>query len=107
MTYAKPMLEAHPRDFNLDAEVLARCIEACYECAQACSACADDCLSEEGVADLVKCIRLNEDCGDICLTGTRGQPPDRVRRQQHHARGDRSLRAGVPLVRRGVRTPCV
>jgi uncharacterized protein DUF326 len=69
--YAKPMLETYPRDFNVDADVLARCIEACYECAQACNACADDCLSEEDVADLVKCIRLNEDCADVCLVAGR------------------------------------
>jgi hypothetical protein len=51
--------------------VLARCIDACYECAQACSACADDCLSEQSVAELIKCIRLNEDCADICLVAGR------------------------------------
>jgi len=71
MAYAKPMLDAYPRKFNLDADVLARCIEACYECAQACTACADDCLSEESVAELVKCIRLNQDCADICLAAGR------------------------------------
>ena len=67
MTFAKPMLETYPREFNIDADVLARCIEACYECSQACTGCADDCLSEESVAELVKCIRLNQDCADLCL----------------------------------------
>jgi Domain of Unknown Function (DUF326) len=71
MTYAKSMLEAYPRDFNLDADRLSRCIEACYDCAQACTACADDCLSEQSVAELVKCIRLNEDCADICVVAGR------------------------------------
>jgi hypothetical protein len=47
MGYAKSLLDTGPRDFNVDADLLARCIEACYECAQACTACADDCLSEE------------------------------------------------------------
>lgn len=46
MTFAKQMLETYPRDFNVDTDVLTRCIEACHECAQACTACADDCLSE-------------------------------------------------------------
>ena len=68
MTYAKQMLETYPREFNLDADVLARCIEACFDCAQACTACADDCLSEENVAQLVKCIRTDLDCADICQT---------------------------------------
>jgi hypothetical protein len=44
---------------------------ATNDCAQACSACADDCLSEQAVAELIKCIRLNEDCGDICLVAGR------------------------------------
>jgi hypothetical protein len=42
-------------------------IDACFECAQACTACADDCLSEQKVTDLVKCIRLAADCADICV----------------------------------------
>ena len=67
MSYAKAMLDTYPRDFNVDAVVLARCIDACHDCALACTACADDCLSEESVAELVKCIRLNEDCADICM----------------------------------------
>jgi hypothetical protein len=65
------MLETYPRDFNVDADVLARCIDACYHCAQACTACADDCLSEQQVAEVVKCIRLNQDCADVCATAGR------------------------------------
>jgi Domain of Unknown Function (DUF326) len=68
MPYAKQMLETYPRDFNVEADVLVRCIEACFDCAQACTACADDCLSEERVAELVKCIRTCLDCADVCQT---------------------------------------
>jgi hypothetical protein len=60
------MLETYPRDFNVDPDALARCIAACSDCALACTQCADDCLSEPNVQDLVKCIRLNLDCSDIC-----------------------------------------
>ena len=66
MTYAVQMLETYPRDVNVDKAVFARCIEACYACAQASAACADDCLAEENVAELVKCIRTNLDCADVC-----------------------------------------
>ena len=66
--YTKQMLKTYPRDLNVDADALANCIDACLECAQACHACADACLSEETVGELVKCIRLNLDCGDICAT---------------------------------------
>ena len=68
MTYATRMLETYPRDLDVDKELLAKCIEACFDCAQACTACADDCLSEESVAELVKCIRTNQDCADVCVS---------------------------------------
>ncbi len=66
MAYAQPMLENHPWPGHVDRAALAECIEACVECAQSCSACADACLSEESVADLRKCIRLDLDCADVC-----------------------------------------
>lgn len=66
---ANRMLESYPRDYNVDREVLVRCIDACFDCGEACTQCADDCLSEQGrVEELVKCIRLDLDCADICMT---------------------------------------
>jgi hypothetical protein len=65
-TIAERMLESYPRDFNVDRDALVRCIEACAECAQACTQCSDDCLSEQNVQDLVKCVRLDLDCADLC-----------------------------------------
>jgi hypothetical protein len=67
-TVADRMLETYPRDFNVDRDVLSACISACSDCATTCTLCADDCLSEQNVAELVKCIRLNLDCADICAT---------------------------------------
>jgi len=71
MSYARQMLDTYPRDFNLDAGQLAATIDALSDCAQACTACADDCLSEEMVAELTKCIRLNLDCADVCTATLR------------------------------------
>jgi hypothetical protein len=71
MSYAKQMLDTYPRDFNVDAAQLAATIDALSDCAQACTACADDCLSEEMVAELTKCIRLNLDCADVCTATLR------------------------------------
>lgn len=68
MSYAKQMLDSYPKDYNVDTDLLVACIEACFDCAQACTACADDCLSEDNVADMIKCIRLDSDCADICVT---------------------------------------
>jgi hypothetical protein len=66
MSRAQQMLQSHPGDIQIDEGALAACIQACYECAQCCTACADACLGEDGVADLVRCIRLNLDCADAC-----------------------------------------
>ena len=68
MAYARRMLETYPRDFNVDTGVIAQAIEAVYACEQACTACADACLSEHEVDPLRKCIRLDLDCADICVT---------------------------------------
>jgi len=65
MSYAKQLLDSYPRTFNVDAGVLARTIDALSDCAQACTACADDCLSEQNVQELAKCIRLDLDCADV------------------------------------------
>ena len=68
---ARAMLDTYPRDFNVDADALARCIDECFACAETCTLCADDCLSEPDVAELVKCIRLNLDCADVCAAAGR------------------------------------
>ena len=66
MSYARPMLDTYPRDLYADAGVLAAAIDALSDCAQACAADADDDLSEQDVAEMVKCIRLCLDCTDVC-----------------------------------------
>ena len=66
MSYARHMLDSYPRTFNLDAGVLAATIDALSDCAQACAADADADLSEQNLAEMVKCIRLCLDCLDVC-----------------------------------------
>jgi hypothetical protein len=62
------MLETHPR--AKPSEALSRCIAECFSCAETCTSCADACLAEERVQELVRCIRLNLDCADVCeVTG--------------------------------------
>ena len=70
-TRAAEILESHPWEGDVDREALARCIDACAGCAQACTACADACLSEDAVAELRKCIRLDLDCADVCAATER------------------------------------
>lgn len=63
---AQQMLDTYPKSINLDRALIAQCIEVLVDCSQACTACADACLSEDRVAELVKCVRTNLDCADIC-----------------------------------------
>jgi hypothetical protein len=66
MSYARQLLDSHPRTFNREAGVLSATIDALNECFQACSADADDDLGEQHLPELVKCIRLCLDCADVC-----------------------------------------
>ena len=69
MTQASVMLETYPADLGrVDRQDLVESIEACFDCAQACTACADSCLSEQMVAELTRCVRVNLDCADVCDT---------------------------------------
>lgn len=63
------MLEAHPRGANPQ---LAELITELMSCSQACTSCADACLAEDQHLDaLVRCIRLNLDCADVCAATAR------------------------------------
>lgn len=41
------------------------------DCSNTCTQCADACLSEEDVAMMATCIRLDLDCADICSVTSR------------------------------------
>jgi hypothetical protein len=66
MSYAKQLLDSYPGTLNADAGMLAATIDALSDCAQACAADADADLSEQNLAEMVKCIRLCLDCVDVC-----------------------------------------
>jgi hypothetical protein len=66
MSYARQMLDSYPHPVNVDASVLATAIDAMSDCAQACTADTDADLSEQNLAEMVKCIRRCLDCTDIC-----------------------------------------
>jgi hypothetical protein len=71
MSYARQMLGTYPGAVSADADLLATTIDALNDCAQACIADTDADLSEHDVAEMILCIRLCLDCGDIC-TATAG-----------------------------------
>ena len=64
---AREMIATHPHVRGNTNDALIRCIEECFTCAQTCVSCADACLGEEMVAQLTQCIRLNNDCADVCM----------------------------------------
>ncbi len=66
MNSLEPMLATHPRSSTLDHDALLECLRACHDCAASCTVCADACLAEDMVKELVRCIRLNLDCADVC-----------------------------------------
>ncbi len=65
--HAVDMIRTHPHVTGNVNEALVRCIDECYACAMACNICADACLGEDMVRNLTQCIRLNNDCADVCL----------------------------------------
>ena len=66
MSYARQLLDTHPRGASADARLLIAAIDALTDCAQACIADADADLSEQNMTEMVKCIRLCLDCADVC-----------------------------------------
>lgn len=72
MQSTRAMLSSHPKkQSDLDTDSLVACIEACHECEVSCNACADACLGEKDVQSLLHCIRLNQDCADVCAGSAR------------------------------------
>jgi hypothetical protein len=71
MSYSRQMLDNYQGTLNAGAALVATAIDAITDCAQACTADIDADLSEQDVAEMVKCIRLCLDCTDIC-TATAG-----------------------------------
>ena len=66
MTYARQMLDSYRHDVNVDAGMLAATVDALNDCAQACAADVDADLSEQNLAEMVRCIRLCLQCTDLC-----------------------------------------
>jgi uncharacterized membrane protein len=71
MSYARQMLDAHPGDLDLSPETVAKTVDALSECAEACISDTDADLSEPNLAEMVTCIRLCEDCAEICAAAAR------------------------------------
>jgi hypothetical protein len=71
MSCARELLGIYSGSISVDADVLAAAIDAASDCAQACDADTDADLSEDNLAEMVRCIRLCLNCADVC-TATAG-----------------------------------
>lgn len=61
------MLESYPGStIEIRQEILTRCITACLKCSLGCTACSDACMAESDISTLVKCMRTDLDCADMC-----------------------------------------
>jgi len=68
VTTSHDMIASHPVQPRIDASLIHKCVDACFNCVEACITCADACLAEDTRAELLRCIRLDQDCADICST---------------------------------------
>ncbi|KAB2898293.1 MAG: four-helix bundle copper-binding protein [Kofleriaceae bacterium] len=86
MPHASVLLRHDQAPGVLDPQAFAMCIDAAFKAAQACMACSDICLAVEDARLLIKCVRLNSDCADLCVaTGwmlSREPHPDRETMQR-------------------------
>jgi hypothetical protein len=65
------MLDTFPGSIGADVVQLASAIDELVDCANACTQCADACMAEPEHAELIRCIRRNLDCADICQVTAR------------------------------------
>lgn len=67
MPQASVLLRHDQAPSVFDPQAFALCIDAAFKAAQACMTCSDMCLAVEDARLLIKCIRLNGDCADVCV----------------------------------------
>jgi hypothetical protein len=48
------------------SQIEKECLLACNECAAACLECAIACLNEDDPKAMVRCIKLDMECADVC-----------------------------------------
>jgi hypothetical protein len=65
------MLSAVPNDDESAPTTQAACVSACFTCEAVCITCADTCRLEPSACTLCRCIRLNQDCADLCAATAR------------------------------------
>jgi hypothetical protein len=62
------IIRSHPQPTRVDLDAVADCVNNCFRCAVVCAVCADACLAEADLQTLIRCVRVNLDCADVCDT---------------------------------------
>ncbi|MDN3292982.1 Rho termination factor N-terminal domain-containing protein [Streptomyces ficellus] len=74
MSLAEKLLDAYPAETGLPPKLLSQAADKLYECAGACLASADAAAAEqdpEKIAMSMKCVRIQNDCADLCTVAAR------------------------------------
>lgn len=95
-------LFVEPRAPESESERRLLCIASCSICAQACHAFADIVPARADAVDLARCLRVAEDCADMCSTTWRVVS----RQRDHDPEVVRSMLEACAAVVRACRSEC-
>lgn len=74
MSLVEKLLDAYPAETGMPPRLLGEAVDKLYECAGVCLTCADAAAAEqdpEKIVMSVKCVRLDNDCADLCTVAAR------------------------------------
>jgi hypothetical protein len=74
MSLVEKLRDAYPAETGMPPRLLGEAVDKLYECAGVCLTCADAAAAEhdpEKVVMSIKCVRLNNDCADLCTVAAR------------------------------------
>ncbi|WP_406725064.1 Rho termination factor N-terminal domain-containing protein [Streptomyces sp. GD-15H] len=74
MSLVEKLLDAYPAETGTPPRLLGEVVDKLYECAGVCLTCADAAAAEqdpEKIVMSIKCVRLDNDCADLCTVAAR------------------------------------
>ncbi|MEV6958679.1 Rho termination factor N-terminal domain-containing protein [Streptomyces sp. NPDC051207] len=74
MSLVEKLLDAYPAETGMPPRLLGEAVDKLYECAGVCLTCADAAAAEqdpEKIVMSIKCVRLDNDCADLCTVAAR------------------------------------
>ncbi|MBT2421860.1 Rho termination factor N-terminal domain-containing protein [Streptomyces sp. ISL-22] len=74
MSLVEKLLDAYPAETGMPPRLLGEAVDKLYECAGVCLTCADAAAAEQDPEKIVlsiKCVRLDNDCADLCTVAAR------------------------------------